>query len=156
MFDLATIKKISIFALVILSSCRSKLTTIESWNVYPTRQYGFAQAVVYDKVIYSSGQVGWNKDYFFTGNSDFQAQFKQSLHNIEQILAEVNGDWQDIIHLRFYIIGLDSSKRELVGKFLKATFQKAYKPATTIIGVTSLARENLLIEIEFTAKVNSK
>jgi len=129
-----------------------KISTIKNPDVYATHDFGFSQAVIFNNVIYGSGHVGWNKDYTLPSNSDFKKQFEQTLMNIEHLLESQKCTWQDVLHLRFYVVNLNAVKRESIGVFLKQTFPNDYAPATTLLGISALARENLLIEIEFTAK----
>jgi len=133
-----------------------KTSIINNPNVYTTHDLGFSQAVIFNNVIYGSGQVGWNKDYALPPDSDFKHQFEQTLINIERLLESEKCSRQDVSHLRFYIVNLNAVKRDSIGTFLKQTFPNGYAPATTLLGISALARENLLIEIEFTAKIKKQ
>ena len=139
-----------------LASCAMKISTIKNPNVYATHNFGFSQAVIFNNVIYGSGQVGWNKDYALPPDSDFKQQFEQTLINIERLLKSEKCSWQDVLHLRFYVVNLNAVKRASIGDFLKQTFPNGYAPATTLLGISALAKENLLIEIEFTAKIKKQ
>ncbi|MGJ3234842.1 RidA family protein [Marivirga sp.] len=145
-----------IFFILSLSSCGRELSTIDSLEVYKTRELGFSQAVIFNEVVYGSGQVGWDKEYQLPEEQSFANQFDKTLQNIALILQDQGCDWQDVLHLRFYVVNIDISKTRDIGNFLKATYPKHYAPATTLLGVSALARENLLIEIEFTAKIKKK
>lgn len=153
MIDFAMHKTLLLILAATLTSCGMKISTIENPKVYTTRDFGFSQAVIFNDVMYSSGQVGWNKDYTLPANPDFASQLEQTLKNIEHLLQDQKCNWQNVLHLRFYVVDLNAPKRDRIGKFLQRTFPNGYAPATTMIGVSSLARENLLIEIEFTAKI---
>lgn len=133
-----------------------KISTINSSDVYKTSELGFSQAVVFNQVIYGSGQVGWDKNFKLPEYSNFNNQFEQTLQNIEYLLQEQGCGWQDILHLRFYVVDINTSKVKRIGSFLKRTYPNNYAPATTLLGVSALARENLQIEIEFIAKINQK
>jgi enamine deaminase RidA (YjgF/YER057c/UK114 family) len=133
-----------------------KLSTINSSDVYKTHEFGFSLAVVFNQVIYGSGQVGWDRDFKLPAYPTFDNQVEQTLKNIEILLQNQGCDWQDVIHLRFYVVDINASKVKRIGSFLKSTYSKNYAPATTLLGVTALARENLQIEIEFTAKIKQK
>lgn len=126
---------------------------IESSAVYNTSKFGFSQAVIHDGLIFGSGQAGWNNEHTLVGQ-EFKMQLNQTILNIENILIEVNSNWDDVIHIRFYVVDLTEDKRMTIGSFLRGEFNKEYFPASTIIGVESLAREELELEIEFIAKMN--
>jgi 2-iminobutanoate/2-iminopropanoate deaminase len=137
---------------LLLQSCEMNTTPIRSPLVYDTTQLGFAQAVMANNLIFGSGQVGWNNQFELTGNKGFEAQFNQSLDNISNLLVSGKSNWQKVLQLRFYIRDMDEEKRKSIGEFLRNTYQYDYCPATTIVGVQSLGREELLVEIEFIAK----
>lgn len=156
MIDTKINKLFTLVLTLTLASCAMKMSTIKNPNVYTTHDFGFSQAVIFDNVIYGSGQVGWNKDYTLPTNSGFKQQFEQTLINIEYLLESQKCSWQDVLHLRFYVVDLSAVKRESIGAFLKQTYPNGYAPATTLLGISALARENLLIEIEFTAKIKKQ
>lgn len=153
MIDNAKYKLLILTIAITFISCGMKISTIKNSNVYTTRDLGFSQAVVFDNVIYSSGQVGWNKDYALPPNPNFNTQLEQTLQNIERLLQDQKCSWKDVLHLRFYVVELNVTKRDRIANFLKQTFPNGYAPATTLLGISALAKENLLIEIEFTAKI---
>ena len=96
-----------------------KTFTINTPDVYATHDFGFSQAVIFDKIIYGSGQVGWNKDYTLPPNSAFNQQFEQTIINIGHLLESQNCSWQDVLHFRFYVVELNTVKREGIGAFFK-------------------------------------
>lgn len=136
--------------LLMVYACSSAISMIESPEVYGTKDFGFAQAVIHGGLIYGSGQVGWNKEFELA--ESFEQQLAQTTTNIELILKEVAADWGDVIHLRIYVVDLNDAHRATVGRFLNRTFSSEYVPATTLLGVDRLAQSDLKIEIEFIAK----
>ncbi|MBK6263737.1 RidA family protein [Marivirga sp. S37H4] len=149
-------KTIIISITLALSSCSMKLSTINNSDVYKTSELGFSQAVVFNQVIYGSGQVGWNTDYKLPEHPTFNNQFEQTLQNIEHLLQNQGCGWLDVLHLRFYVVDINASKITRISSFLKTTYPNNYAPATTLLGVSALARENLQIEIEFIAKIKKQ
>jgi 2-iminobutanoate/2-iminopropanoate deaminase len=153
-------KKIEVFILtiplVIAMGCSSSIKVIETADVYQTKSFGFSQAVVVDGLLFASGQVGWDVSYQLTGQHQFEDQVKQSFINVEKIVLAANGSIDKIILLRLYVRQLDSTKRDLVSNYIKKYFPGDYQPATTLLGVEMLARNDLMIEIEVIAKVNDK
>jgi enamine deaminase RidA (YjgF/YER057c/UK114 family) len=139
-----------------LLGCSNGIKMIETTDVYKTKSFGFSQAIVVNGLLFSSGQVGWDSSYQLTGERQFEDQVKQSFINIDKIVSAGNSSISDIIFLRFYVKGLDDSKRDIIGVYVKKYFTTDYKPATTLIGVETLARNDLMIEIEVIAKVNTK
>ncbi|MCR9248937.1 MAG: RidA family protein [bacterium] len=126
---------------------------VESKEVYLTEQFGFAQGIVSDGFLFTSGQVGWDKNYQLVGTS-FEDQIKQSFTNLEKIVKASGGSFDDVLHIRFYVVDLDEEKRKMVSHCMQKCFSSHYKPASTLLGVQSLAKEDLQIEIEMIAKLN--
>lgn len=137
----------------------SHLAMISTDQVYPTTHFGFSQAIVSDGIIYTSGQVGWDKNYNLpkieSESSLFETQVKQSFLNIEQILKAGNSSMNQVIMLRFYVKDLDDAKRIIIGRYLKNFYPTHYKPATSLLGVAQLAQKGLFIEIEAIAKTKN-
>lgn len=144
------------FALIIITmitSCKSKIISLETSKVYKTQELGFSQANIVDGFLFTSGQVGWGTNYKLTGNKSFNDQLKQTFVNLENILQKGNSSFDKVILIRFYVKELNDSKRIEIGEVIKKYYPNAYKPNSTLIGVAELARENLLVEVEIIAKV---
>jgi enamine deaminase RidA (YjgF/YER057c/UK114 family) len=133
------------------NGCKVDYEEVKSKDVYQTSDLGFSQAIQVNGLLFTSGQVGWDKNYQFIGNGSFEEQLKQSIYNLKEIANAGNSSLENIILLRIYVKNLDSEKRALINQYLKAEFETV-KPASTLLGVNSLAREDLLIEIEMIAK----
>lgn len=127
---------------------------IKTSDVYQTHPFGFSQGIVANGFLYSSGQVGWTTDFQIPEDGSFEAQLNQSLLNIANIVKAGGSSMAEVVLLRFYVKQLDSTKRILIGTYLQKYFPNDYKPATTLLGIETLAQENLLIEIEVIAKIN--
>ena len=52
-----------IIALIVMTSCNSKIISIETDSVYKTHNLGFSQANTIDGFLFTSGQVGWDTEY---------------------------------------------------------------------------------------------
>lgn len=122
-------------------------------SLFPSRQYGFSQIVVArgSRTVYFSGQVAWDENQNIIGENDLRAQVWQSLRNVEIVMTTAGGAMTDIVALRIYIVHDWMDKTAPVSEGLKAFFPGDHPPATTWIGVQSLARPEFLIEIEGTA-----
>lgn len=122
-------------------------------SLFPSRQYGFSQIVVArgSRTVYFSGQVAWDENQNIIGENDLRAQVWQSLRNVEIVMTTAGGAMTDIVALRIYIVHDWMDKTATVSEGLKAFFPGDHPPATTWIGVQSLARPEFLIEIEGTA-----
>ncbi|MCB9421551.1 MAG: RidA family protein [Ardenticatenaceae bacterium] len=122
-------------------------------SLFDSRQYGFSQIVVAQgsRTVYWSGQVAWDENQLIVGENDLRAQVWQSLRNVATAVTTAGGTLSDIVTLRIYIRHDWMDKTAPVSEGLKAFFPGDHPPATTWIGVQSLARPEFLIEIEGTA-----
>ncbi len=141
------------------SSCNAprknlkQITMINPPNVYATYDRGFSQGVRahVSEIIFLSGIVGWQENRKLKDQDDFTSQTQQAFRNIMSILAHENLSENSILHLRYFVVNLSPERVQRVAQAMAAIFKFDYKPATTIVGVSALARPDLLIEIEVTA-----
>lgn len=125
-------------------------------QLFPSLQYGFSQIVVSSggRTVYLSGQVAWDEQQQIVGPGDLRAQIWQTFRNIKTAMAAAGGGLSDIVSLRIYIVEEQMSNSHHVSEALLAHFPQSQAPATTWIGVRSLANGDFLIEIEATAVVD--
>ncbi len=123
-------------------------------TLFNSLQYGFSQIVVAEgqRTVYFSGQVAWDENENIIGEDDLRAQVWQSLKNVATAVTAAGATLNDIVALRIYISQSWMDKTAPVSEGLKAFFPEN-PPATTWIGVYSLARPEFLIEIEGTAVI---
>ena len=121
-------------------------------TLFPSQQYGFSQIVTSNpgKLVYLSGQVGWDPQQQFTGDGGLRAQVWQSLENIGTAMTAAGGSLSDVVTMRIYIVGSEMDNAHHVREGLQAFFPAEQAPTTTWIGVHSLAQPEFLIEIEAT------
>lgn len=119
-------------------------------GLYPTQAYGFSQAVKTPAktLIFLSGQVGWRRDRTLPPPGDFTAQTEQALANISEILKSEGLDHAALLQMRLYVVDINPEKMRVLGAALQRFFATDYKPASTVIGISSLARPELLVEVE--------
>jgi len=108
---------------------------------------GYSRAVKVGNVIEISGTTAVDGDRIIgQGNMYEQAVF--IFRKIEKVLIEAGSSLKDVVRTRMYVT--DISKWEEAGKahFL---FFNEIKPATSMVEVSKLINDELLIEIEVTA-----
>lgn len=101
------------------------------------------------RMIYISGQVALDRSGNVVGRGDFRAQTQQVFENIKSALEAVGATFKDVIRLNIYVIDVSQLQvfREVRDKYVN--IEKP--PASTLIEVRRLVREEFLIEIEATA-----
>lgn len=132
----------------------TSLKMVNNSGAYATHPLGFSQGVrlTQPDLWILSGQVGWNQLRQFNADGSFADQIAQALSNIAGILREEGLGVEAIAHLRFCVVGIDSEKVKMINQELSGIFPGEYKPATTVIGISGLARPELLIEVEAIAQ----
>ncbi len=119
-------------------------------ELFDSEPVGFSQMVVTTvpyRSISLSGQVAWNADREIVGRDDMYTQVVQSLRNIESALSYANASLGDVVALRLYIKQSHIHDSDPISRGLKDVFGDKL-PCATWIGVSGLADEAFLIEIE--------
>ncbi len=104
------------------------------------------------EVIFVAGQIGWDTEGRFA--QGFVAQARKALENIMAVLKEGNARPEHLVRMTWYVTDMASYRNSLAE--LGAAYREAigrHYPAMTLVGVTSLAEPNALIEIEATAVI---
>lgn len=125
-------------------------TRINPAGLFPSERYGFSQIVVAQggKTVYLSGQVGCDEQLRMVDLQDLGAQARKALENVETALQAAGGTRDDVVSLRIYIVGENMKDTTAVTAALSGFFHPERLPATSWIGVATLARPEFLIEIE--------
>jgi enamine deaminase RidA (YjgF/YER057c/UK114 family) len=106
------------------------------------------------KLVYVSGQVSYATDGSIVGKGDIRAQSEQVFRNVSNALQAAGAGWGDVVKLNGYMVNMNpdavATYREVRSRFLKA----GQFPASTLVGVTRLVQEELLLEVEVVAAVD--
>lgn len=111
---------------------------------------GYSRAVRTGDVIEVSGTTATDGDKII-GKGDIYTQAVFIFQKIEKALQEAGGSLQDVTRTRMYVT--DISQWKEVGK-AHAQFFEEIKPAASMIEVSRLIDDDLLIEIEVTAHIS--
>jgi enamine deaminase RidA (YjgF/YER057c/UK114 family) len=105
------------------------------------------------KLVYISGQVALNKNGEVVGKGDLRAQVTQVMENLKTALAAAGATADDIIKTNSYVVNLQPDQLPILREIRTKYFSAEHPPASTLIGVTALARPDFMIEIEAVAVV---
>ncbi|UFH57693.1 RidA family protein [Spirosoma sp. KNUC1025] len=118
----------------------------------PNWEQSFSQIVTVSsgssKTIYLSGQVAMDQHNRLIGESDLFSQAIQAFQNLEKALVSVGATTQDVVKLTIYVKDYQSTDANRVSEAFRNAFPHKNLPASTWLGVQSLALEGLLIEID--------
>ncbi len=111
--------------------------------------YTHVVEVTSGRTIYIAGQVALDASGNIVGKGDFRAQTEQVFTNLRTALESVGGTFKDVIKLNMYVTDMTQlpALREVRNRYVNTETP----PASTLVGVRRLAREEFLIEIEAVA-----
>jgi len=115
---------------------------------------GFTQVVeatAPGRIIYIAGQVGIGPDGKLAGEpGDFRAQARQTFENLRNALAAVGAGFDSLVKVNVYLTDC-ASQLPVYREVRDAYVNTAAPPASTLVQVSKLALDALLIEVEATA-----
>jgi len=104
--------------------------------------------------IYVSGQVAYDRTGAVVGEGDLAAQTRQVYLNIQQALQAQGASMADLVKTVLFVRDLDPDKARVIREARAAFLRQDGLPASTMVGVSSLARPELLLEVEAIAVMN--
>ena len=111
---------------------------------------GFSQTVIVKtgnyKTLYISGQIG--------SGTDLESQTLATFKNLETQLYQANATFKDVVKMNTYIVNFQpETDLPIFRKVRKEFLGTENYPASTLVGVESLGRNEWLIEIEAIAVI---
>lgn len=111
---------------------------------------GYSRAVRVGNRIYVTGTTATNENGEIVGVGEAYAQTVQTIKNIEKALEALNAALENVVRTRMFVT--DISRWEEYGR-AHGEFFGEILPATTMVEVSKLIDENMLIEIEADAEL---
>ena len=126
-------------------------TTINPQGVpAPIGAYSAVVQANCSRVAYLAGQVALNAEGELVGAGDVAAQTKQVFQNLGAALEGIGASFSDVLEFTSYLVG-----REAVQPFIAARseifptlFPNGDYPANTLLVISGLVREDLLVEVK--------
>jgi enamine deaminase RidA (YjgF/YER057c/UK114 family) len=117
----------------------------------------FTQVVTFKsgdtKTVFISGQVAIDREGKVVGKGDLGAQAAQVFENLVLALESAGARPEDVVKMNSYVVNMKPEDGRTVGLARKKWFNQENQPASTMIGVVSLAGPDFLLEIEAIAVV---
>ena len=107
-------------------------------------------------MIYVSGQVSVDESNKVVGPGDLGRQAQVALENLSRALASAGATPADVVRLGVYVKDYKQDQAAVISSALRNTFVAERMPTSTWLGVSSLALDELLIEIEATAVIDAE
>ena len=115
----------------------------------PPAGYSHVVEVRAARVIYVSGQVPLDPDGHLVGHGDLEAQTRKVFENLQAALDVAGATWADVVKLNYYLV--DVSNLETVRAVRNEYVDTSHPPASTLVEVSRLFRDDVLIEIDAVA-----
>jgi 2-iminobutanoate/2-iminopropanoate deaminase len=109
----------------------------------------YSQAIKFERMIFTSGQLGINPATGQLASDDIAGQTEQVLTNLENILISCNSGLENVIETTIYLASMNDFST--VNKIYSSRM-KEHKPARATVQVAALPL-NARIEIKMTAAV---
>jgi len=110
----------------------------------------FSDAVVAGKTLYVSGLVATDERGEIVGNGDVVEQTRQIFRNLRRILDAAGAAPSDVAKVTIFM--RDVAQRPLINP-VRQEFFGEHRPASTLVEVSRLVRDELLLEIEAIAQL---
>lgn len=103
------------------------------------------------RTVFIAGQVALDQTGQIVGAHDFRAQAQQVFENLKAALAAVGTDFASVVKLNMYVVDISQlpALREVRDRYVNTV----NPPASTLVEVRRLAREEFLLEIEAVAHI---
>ncbi len=108
---------------------------------------GYSRAIRAGNIIEIAGSTAMDGD-ILVGKGDVYIQAKFIFTKIEKVLQQLGASLADVVRTRMYVTNI--ADWELTGKAHREFFASV-KPVATMVEISRLINEDLLVEIEVTA-----
>ena len=106
------------------------------------------------RIVFVSGQVALDADGQLVGEGDFDAQTRQVFANLTRALEASGATWPDVAKLTYLV--RDVSQLAAIRTVRDEFVDTERPPASTLVEVRRLVRDEFLIEIEAIAILGSE
>ena len=117
---------------------------------HPVAEYSLGFKVEGKHILFLAGEVALDASGNVIGAGDLRAQVKQTFKNIKLLLEEGGATFSNVVKFTTYLRNYEDVQKfwEIRKELFSQYFQDGVYPPNSIIVVTSLYREDLLVEIE--------
>ena len=110
----------------------------------------FSDAVIAGRTLYVSGLVATNEAGEVVGAGDVVEQTRQIFRNLKSILDAAGAKPADVAKVTIFM--RDVAQRPLINP-IRQEFFGPHRPASTLVEISRLVRDDLLLEIEAVAQL---
>lgn len=118
-------------------------------SLHPAPGFSHISVASGSRTVHFAGQVALDKNFNVIGAGDLYAQARAAMDNLAIAIGAAGVTWDQIVRRTIYTT--QPTQYETITRAIHAVTSDAADPPQTIVGVTGLAVDGLLIEIECTA-----
>lgn len=118
-------------------------------EIHPAPGFSHVTVAPPGSVVYIAGQIALSPDFQVIGAGDLGAQTRAAMRNVEIALKAAGASWSDVVRRTIYT--LHPTEFEVITAAIEEVQGSTEHPSQTIVGISGLAIDGLLIEIEVTA-----
>ncbi|MEK4063976.1 MULTISPECIES: RidA family protein [Paenibacillus] len=127
------------------------MATVKTYN-HDLWDHGITQGYSVNGTIYISGQFSHDMEGAFVGEGDIEAQTRQTLENLDRVLAGFGVTRSNLAYVEIYLTNAQEHFETCVGLFKE--YMGEHRPAGSLVGVAFLAYPEQLLEISAVAHTN--
>ncbi|MFS0749879.1 RidA family protein [Oceanobacillus sp. 1P07AA] len=124
------------------------MTMIKTYN-HDLWDHGISQGYSVNGTIYISGQFSHDSNGEFIGAGNIEEQTKQTLENLDRVLAEFGVTKSNLAYVEIYLTNAEEHGAQVIPMFKE--YMGNHRPAGSLLGVTFLASAEQLVEISAVA-----
>lgn len=115
-------------------------------GIHPPPGYSHTVVATGSRLAFVAGQVALDTEFQLVGGDDLGLQTRAAMTNLRIALDELGAGWEDVVKATVYTTR--PHDYEQIGAAMAEAMGGVAPPAQVLLGVTSLAMAELLIEID--------
>ncbi|MBW4840952.1 MAG: RidA family protein [Paenibacillaceae bacterium] len=124
---------------------------IQTYN-HDLWDHGISQGYAVNGTLYISGQFSHDAQGAFVGAGDIEAQTRQTLDNLDNVLERFGAKRSNLAYVEVYLTNPQAHFESVLGLF--KDYVGEHRPAGSLLGVTYLASPEQMIEISAVAHLD--
>jgi enamine deaminase RidA (YjgF/YER057c/UK114 family) len=118
-------------------------------GLHPAPGFSHVAVAQGSTLVHFAGQIALDENFGIVGGDDLFEQTSAAMRNLEIAMKAAGVGWDQIVRRTIYTT--QPTQYEVITNAIHSVTGGADDPPQTIVGITGLALEGLLIEIECTA-----
>ncbi len=116
----------------------------------PLGAYSHGVKVTGNTYVYIAGQVSVNVQGEIIGKGDMRAQLRQVHENLKAILESAGATFDNVVKTTAYVTDMEEYRK---ASDIRREYLGSYFPPSTAVGISCLAREEFMVEVEAIAVI---